>query len=225
MSPQGTEWWGGSLSDGSLVVLSPSGSALLLADSSSPSGLPPGAGKEKASSLREWVGIRSRVPFPYEQGGHSIGIRRGTLALAVVVLLVSMIVVNWMVEGVLGLSATSVPGGLATLGAGTVVCILLLALIYAIEVLPMKRRGVQFISIAEDDDDYLRYVHSAVSSTPEWKTLECVARENPPPSEKASDIHSLLWDAAGIKPTLDAAEILPHDRARMDEMALLARGL
>lgn len=225
MSTQGAEWWGGHLADGSLVVLTPTGSALLLGDSSSPSGLPPGAGKGKASSLREWAGMRSAIPFPFDSAGHSVGIRRGTLALAVGILLASMLVVNWLVEGMLELPATGFMGGLATLGAGTAICALLLGLVYAIEVLPMKRRGVQFISMNEGDDNYLRYVHSTVSSTPEWKTLEQIAREHAPPSEKASAIHSLIWEAAGIKPTLDAGEILPRDRSRLDEMALLARGL
>lgn len=225
MADLGAEWWGGSLTDGSLVVLSPSGRAMLLSDSSSPSGLQPGAGKKKAASFREWVGIRSGIAFPYEKGGHKIGIRRGTLLLVATLFIVAIPAVNWLVEGVLDSSATSLLGGGVTIASGIILCVLVLGLVHLIEVAPLKRQGVHFLNIEEDDDDYLRYVHPAVASTDEWTTLAGVAREHAPPSEKSSGIHSLLWEAAGIKPTLDAGEIRPDDESRLAEIALLARGL
>lgn len=225
MAELGAEWWGGSLTDGSLVVLSPSGRALLLSDSSSPSGLQPGVGKRKASSFTEWAGIRSGVAFPYEKGGYRIGVRRGTILLVVSMLLVAIPTVGWLVEGVLRLPTTSFMGGLITLALGTLTCVALLALVYVIEVVPLKREGVRFFDVTEDDDDYLRYVHPSVASTEEWETLVGVAQEHSPPSEKSSGIHSLLWEAAGIKPTLDAGEIRDGDKSRLSEIALLARGL
>lgn len=219
------EWWGGGLADGSLVVLSPSGNALLLSDSSSPSGLQPGAGKVHGSSLREWASARSGVAFPYGKEGHTIGIRRGTLLAAFVLLVAAVSAVNWLIKEVLHLPTLSVAGGSATLALSTLVCILLLALMYVIEVVPLKRRGVQFMDIEEDDDDYLRYVHPAVSSTDEWGTLTRVASQHTPPSGESREVHALLWEAAGIKPTLDAGEIRPEGQSRLAEIALLARGL
>lgn len=225
MANAGAEWWGGALADGSLIVLSPSGSALFVGDSSSQSGLQPGAGKTKTSSVREWFGTRTGVPFPYDKEGHSIGLRRGTLVLGVVLLFAAMYAVNVLVEKVLHSSSTDALGIFAIVSLGTVTWILLLLMVYALDVAPLKRRGVRFISMEEDDDDYLRYVHPSVSSTPDWKTLADVANKFRPPSEKSTDIHSLLWDASGIKPTLDTGEIRPRDKARLTEMALLARGL
>lgn len=224
MAELGAEWWGGGLADGSLVVLSPSGRALLLSDLSSPSGLQPGAGKRKAASFTEWAGIRSGVAFPYEKGGYRIGVRRGTILLVVSMLLVAIPAVGWLVEGVLRFPTASFMGGLITLALGTFTCVALFALVYVIEVVPLKREGVRFFDVTEDDD-YLRYVHPTVASTEEWETLVGVAQDHSPPSEKSSGIHSLLWEAAGIKPTLDAGEIRDDDRSRLSEIALLARGL
>lgn len=225
MATQGTEWWGGRLSDGSLVVLSPSGEALFLGDSSSASGLPPGMGKAKSASFRDWAGTRSRVPFPYERGGHTIGIRKGTLLFIGTLMLIAVLTANWAVDALFRVASLGQPGAFITLATGPVVCTLLLALLYAVEVRPLKRRGVKFIAVEEDDDKYLRYVHSAVVLTPEWAVLEGVAREHAPPSERSLGIHGLLWDAASIRPTLDAGEILPEDQSRLSEMALFARGL
>lgn len=225
MEREGAEWWGGHLADGSLVVLSPSGRALFVSDSSSPSGLQPGVGKNKASSFKEWAGTRTGVPFPYGRGGHTIGVRRGTVVLVVVLLVIAVTLVNWLVESALHSSPTTLLGGGVTLVAGLGVCVVLSVLVHVIEVAPLKRRGVQFLDMEEDNDEYLRYVHPAVSSTDEWGGLSRMAREYSPPSEQASVIHSLLWEAAGIKPTLDAGEILPGDQSRLSEIALFARGL
>lgn len=223
MISQGAEWWGGRLGDGSLVVLSPSGEALMLGDTSTPSGLQPGA-KEASSGLRGWLRARSRVPFPYE-GRHTIGLRHGTILVALALLVSLTVALRWLAEELTGIEPSGTAGGLMGLAVGTVACILTLALVYALEVLPLKRKGVRFVQADEDIEPYLRYVHSAVSATPEWESLTEVAREHSPPSEKASDIHRLLWDAAEIKPTLDASQVLPDDSARLSEMALLARAL
>lgn len=207
------------------MVLSPSGRALFLSDSSSSTGLQPGVGREKAASLRGWLAVRTGVPFPYERGGHSIGLRRRTLILVVVLLLASMALVNWLVEAGLHSSPTALLGGVVTLIVGTGVCLLLFALVHVIEIAPLKRQGVQFLDIEEDDDDYLRYVHPRVSETPEWTVLADVAQEHAPPSEKAHGIHGLMWEAASIKPALDTGEIRSSDHDRLSETALLARGL
>lgn len=225
MATQGTEWWGGRLSDGSLVVLSPSGEVLFLGDSSSASGLPPGMGKAKSASFKDWAGTRSRVPFPYERGGRTIGIRKGTLLFIAMLMLVSMLTANWVIEGLFHVASLGQPGAFITLATGPVTCTLLLALLYAVEVRTLKRRGVKFIAVEAGDDKYLRYVHSAVVRTPEWAVLEGVAREHAPPSKRSLGIHDLLWDAASIRPTLDAGEIPPEDQSRLSEMALFARGL
>lgn len=225
MPAQGAEWWGGRLADGSLIVLSPSGDALLTGDSSSPTGLQPKPRREKARSLKTWTGVRTGVPFPYGRDGHSIGIRRGTLALTLPLLIGGALALRWLIEARLGLSPSSVAGGLLSLATAALFCALLLALIYSIEVLPMKRRGVRFVSVPDDDDDYLRYVHSKVADAPQWATLEDAARRYSPPAGGAAEVHALMWEAAGIKPTLDASEILAEDIARLDEMALQARDL
>lgn len=225
MSQDGAEWWGGYLADGSLVVLSPSGRALFLSDSSASTGLQPGAGRKKSASAREWLAVRSGIPFPYGKSGHSIGLRRGTVILGIALLLTSMTLVNWLVEAVFHSTPTAFFGGLVTLAIGMCVCALLLSLVYAIEVVPLKRQGIQFINVEEDSDDYLRYVHPKVSGTEEWGVLTVIAQEHSPPSEKAQGIHDLMWEVAGIKPTLDAGEIRPSDLERLSETALLARGL
>lgn len=225
MTGVGAEWWGGRLADGSLVVLSPTGSALFLSDSSSPTGLQPGASRRKVSSVKEWLGVRSGFAIPYQKGGHVIGVRRGTLLFAGAFFFSILSAVTWLMEKYLHLEPFSALWTAATFLLGILSVPLALLLIYVIEVLPLKMRGVQFIDVEEDDDDHLRYVHPAVAETDEWGSLVQAAREHAPPSDNSARVHELLWETAGIKPTLDASEIRPADRDRLTENALLARGL
>lgn len=179
----------------------------------------------KATTFKEWAGSRTSIPFPYGRSGHTVGVRRGTLLLVVILLLAAMATVNWWVEEVLHSSPTAPLGGVATLAVGSLISLVLVTLVYAIEIAPLKRQGVRFLDVGADNDDYLRYVHPAIAATGEWETITEAARKHPPPSGKASGIHSLLWEAAGIKPTLDAGEILPVNSSHLSEIALLARGL
>ena len=220
----GAEWWGGRLADGSLIVLSPGIEEFMVADSSSTTGLQPKPHKKKAHSLKDWLGIRTGIPFPYNRG-HSIGLRRGTLILAIALLVGEVIPVNWFIEKRLGLSSATFLGGSAFFLSGLVASTAVLTLIYFIEVAPLKRAGMEFLDIEDSDDDYLRYVHPKIVETREWESLEEAAKKHPPPGEKAHEVHLLMWEAAGITATLDAHEILPADRDRLSEMALQARGL
>ena len=220
----GAEWWGGRLADGSLIVLSPEIGEFMVADSSSTTGLQPKPYKRRTGSLRGWLGTRTGIPFPYSRG-HSIGLRRGTLILIIILFVGEIVPINWFIEERLGLSSATPLGGAAFLLAGMVASALVLALAYFIEVAPLKRVGVEFFDIEDSDDDYLRYVHPKVAETSEWECLEEAAKKHPPPDDKAHEAHLLIWEAAGITATLDAHEILPEDRDRLSEMALLARGL
>lgn len=225
MAKHGRQWWGGRLADGTTVVLSPTGNALMLGDSSSASGLAPRSRAPSGTTFRAWAATRSQVPFPYQRGGHTIGIRYGTL-MATAALGAAMVLTSlWAIGG-----GDAIPdqGNLeeaVTIAAGTLIGALLLALIYLVEVFPLKRRGIQFIPMPEDDDQYLRYAHLAIISTPEWGALEEMAHQLSPSAASAATVHGFLWEAAGMKPTLDAGEIRVADRARLREMALLSRGL
>lgn len=220
----GPEWWGGRLTDGSTVVLSPTGATILLNDLSSTTGLLPQGSPKRRRSFREWVAARSRIPFPYE-GGYTVGVRNGTVLIAIAF----MILFNGTVQVLFPLLMrewwSSYWGLFASLMMAIVGFGVLTVFVYAVEVRPLKRRSIHFVPVGSDDDNYLRYVHPVVCSTNEWRVLVEVAQECGPPSSKASEIHALLWTAAGIKPTLDAGELVPRDEIRLAEIALQARGL
>lgn len=223
--PRGIEWWGGWLSDGTLVVISPSQPDLILGDKGTDTGLAPGGERAPGLGLGAWLKGRSGVPIPYGRSGHVIGARRWVLAMCLALLGLAVVGVNLLVRYGFGLSPTGWPGGAVVLGLATVVVAALAGLVYTIEVRPLLRAGVEFRAFETDDDRFLRYVDAAVASTQAWAILLDVARSYPPPSAKAPDAHAFLWDAAGFKGRIDTGTLSPEDAARLDETALFARGL
>lgn len=225
MAPQAPPWWGGALADGSVVVLDPDLEGALLSDTSSPTGLQPGAGRRRPPSWRAWAAGRSAVPLPYDGDGHSIGVRRGTLAVVLAVLAATTLTLRALFGSPLAVSpvAWGVVAGHLVMWAG--VWGVLLAGVYAVEVWPLKRRGVRFTDVSYEDQSRARYVHPVVLDSPEWEALTEAAEHHAPPGRQARTVHRLLWEAAAIRPSLDTGHLLPDDSARLSEIALFTRGL
>lgn len=225
MASQAPPWWGGALADGSVVVLNPDLEGALLSDTSSTTGLQPGAGRAKAASWREWAATRSAVPLPYDGDGHCIGVRRATLTVALVALTATTLTLRALFGSPLAASPVSwgVVAGHLAMWAG--VWAVLLTGVWAVEVWPLKRRGVRFMHVSYDDQRHARYVHPVVLESPEWEALTVAARGHAPPSPRAAAVHRLLWEAAALRPGLDTGALLPEDDARLSEMALSIRDL
>lgn len=201
-----SRWWGGPLSDGTVIVTSPTYPAEIKAIHDLTTGKPtPRYDPTPQTGLKGWLNSRSdhvgRLPLPINP------LRRSLLLAAAAFL-------GWVVL----VAVTNPPENLMILFS--MAALLTAVLAFGLSEGTTVREGLLIhVPLNTDRQDApLRYVHDVVAATREWQTLTWAADQIGPGTVNTNLVHHLLWEASETKVYEDTGTIPDDELAALRDL-------